>query len=243
MAAFRFINLLMVVAALAFSAGAAYVFFGRTEIDQVETRLSTYEQRIETQLRLAETGDVKAQYLLGRLLRFGEGRTQDLRQAVKWFNSAAARGHSGAQYELGKMYAHGDGVGQSYHRAVEWFSLAARAGRHRSAQFALGELYYHGRGVDTDYVDALNWFRKAALRKHPLAQFYLGEMYEKGWGVKRDLIEAFKWYSLAARKNQEVIKSLEGRDPEMSLSVLKTQMNNSQLAAGERAVKAWTPAQ
>jgi len=243
MSAYRFINLLMVIAALAFSAGAAYVFFGRTEIDQVEARLSIYEQRIETQRRLAEVGDVKAQYLLGRLLRFGKGRTQNVREAVKWFNSAAARGHSGAQYELGTMYARGEGVGQSYHRAVEWLGLAARVGRHRSAQFALGELYYLGRGVDTDYVDALSWFQKAAQRKHPLAQFYLGEMYEKGWGVKRDLIEAFKWYSLAARKNQEVAKNIEGRDPESLLRMLKRQMNKSQLAAGERAVKAWKPTQ
>ena len=243
MAAFRFINLLMVIAALAFSAGAAYVFFGRTEIDEVEARLSAYEQRIESQIPLAEAGDVKAQYLLGRLLRFGEGRTHNLRQAVRWFNSAAAHGHSGAQYELGKMYARGEGVAQSYHRAVEWFGLAARVGRHRSAQFALGELYFLGRGVDVDYLDAHDWFQKAALRNHPIAQYYLGEMYEKGWGVKRNLIEAFKWYNLSVRRAREVRAHDENRDPEISLRNLKSRMNKSQLSAGEKAVKAWRPAQ
>jgi len=243
MAAFRFINLVMIIAALAVSAGAAYVFFGRTEIDEAENRLHAYKQRIQAQLPLAEAGDAKAQYVLGRLLLFGEGRTQNLHQAYKWFSAAAARGHSGAQYELGKMYARGEGIGQSYYRAVEWFGLAARVGHHRSAQFALGEMYYLGRGVDRDYVDALNWFQKAAQRNHPIAQFYLGEMYEKGWGVKRDKIEAFKWYSLAARKAREVKDNNENHDPLRSLNNLKHQMNKSQLNAGEAGLKAWKPAQ
>ncbi len=243
MAVFRFINLLMVVAALAASAGAAYLFFGRTEVDKVENRLTAYEQRINAEIPKATAGDVKAQYLLGRLYRLGEGRTRNLRLAFKWFSSAAKLGHTGAQYELGTMYARGEGVGQSYYRAFEWFSLAARVGRHRSAQYAMGELYYYGRGVDVDYVDALNWFQKAAQRDHPLAQYYLGEIYESGVGVKPDLIEAYKWYSLASRKAREVRASDSKTDPEISLGNLKKQLNKSQLAAGERAFRVWKSAQ
>ena len=243
MAVFRFVNVLMVIAALAASAGAAYVFFGRTEVDKVENRLNAYESRIEAAIPKATAGDVRAQYLLGRLYRLGEGRTRNLRMAFRWFSSAARQGHAGAQYELGKMYARGEGVGQSYHRAVEWFDLAARVGRHRSAEYAMGELYYHGRGVNVDYVDALHWFQKAAGRDHPMAQYYLGEMYEKGAGVTLDHIEAFKWYSLANRKAREVMASDAQLDPERLLTSLKARMNKSQVDAAEKAVGAWKPVQ
>jgi uncharacterized protein len=239
MAAFRFINLLMIVAALASSAFAAYIFFGRTEIDEVEQRLSAYESRIQTEIPKAKAGDAKAQYLLGRLYRYGEARNQNFRAAHKWFKTAAGRGHAGAQYELGKMYAKGVGVGQSYHRAVEWFNLAAKIGAHRSAQFSLGELHYFGRGVDVDYVDARNWFLKAAGNGHPIAQYYLGEIFEKGRGVSPDPITAYKWYTLALPKAREVKRNNPKRDPKAALTILKSRLNRSQLAAGEAAVKAW----
>jgi TPR repeat protein len=243
MAAFRFINFLLILAALASSAGAAYIFFGRTELDQAEVRLQAYQSRIDEQIPSAKAGDVHSQFRLGRLYRYGIEGTKDLGQAYKWFKTAAAMGHSGAQYELGKMFARGTGVGQSYHRAVEWYGLAARAGRHRSAEFALGELYFFGRGVERDLVDAHRWLLKAADRNHPLAQFYLGEIYEKGWGVQADLIEAYKWYSLANKKAGEIKKLGNRRDPESVLSVIKSRMNSSQLTAAERALKRWKPAQ
>jgi len=242
MAAFRFINMLLVVAALALSAAAAYVFFGRTGIDEAEKRLSRYEMRIDAEIPLAQAGDINAQYKLGRLYRFGEGRTRNLKRAVKWLRGAAKGGHGGAQYELGQMYAKGQGVSQSYYRAVEWFSLAARVSNHRSAQFALGELYFLGRGVDRDFIDARKWLLMAAIRNHPLAQYYIGQLYEKGWGGETNYIEAFKWYTLASRKVAE-IKSADAKyDPNGALANLRTRLNRSQLAAGQKAVEHWKAA-
>lgn len=45
---------------------------------------------------LAESGDPHAQYMLGRLHARGNGVVQDFVQAHKWYNLAAARGHSHA---------------------------------------------------------------------------------------------------------------------------------------------------
>ncbi len=241
MTAYRFINLLMSIAALAASAFAAYVFFGRSELDQAELQRQNFDSKIAIQLPFAEGGDAQAQYRLGRLYRYGLPGEENLSQTQRWLKAAAGSGHSGAQYELGKMHAIGLGVGRSYYRAAEWYEIAARVGRHRSAEFALGELYFTGRGVNRDYVDAHRWLMKAGRRGHPLAQYYLGEIYEKGWGVNVDIVAAYRWYSLASRKAEEVTKGIARGDPKRALSKLKTRMNKSQLSAGEKLIKAWKP--
>jgi TPR repeat protein len=42
----------------------------------------------------AQTGDAKAQYLLGSRYRFGKGVNQDLAQAVHWYRQSADQGYA-----------------------------------------------------------------------------------------------------------------------------------------------------
>ncbi len=74
---------------------------------------------------LAEQGDAKAQYILGRMYDLGEGVPQDYAEAAKWYRKAAEQGDAKAQFALGAMYSYGRGVPQDYVQAHKWYNLAA----------------------------------------------------------------------------------------------------------------------
>jgi len=61
-------------------------------------------------LRLAQRGDVSAQFYLGALYAQGVGVSQSDVEAFRWFLSAAQRGHSQSRLVVGEMYAVGRGV-------------------------------------------------------------------------------------------------------------------------------------
>ena len=82
---------------------------------------------------------------------------------MRWYRSAAERGHPGAQFNLGAAYANGEGVTRDYAEAVTWLRKAAEQG-HPDAQVNLGIAYQNGRGVPRDPLQAYYWFSLAAER-------------------------------------------------------------------------------
>jgi TPR repeat protein len=79
-------------------------------------------------LPAAESGDARAQYLIGTLYRLGNGTPRDEYRAFHWCRQAAEEGMLEAQYQLGLMYLQGEGVTTSEHRALEWLWRAADRG-------------------------------------------------------------------------------------------------------------------
>ena len=70
-------------------------------------------------------GDSNAQYNLARLYLDGNGVDADARQAARWFNLAAEKGHHAAQALLGDMLVNGaGGVSAQRVRGLMWLSLA-----------------------------------------------------------------------------------------------------------------------
>lgn len=72
-------------------------------------------------------GDPNAQYNLARLYLDGTGVTQDPRQAARWFNLAAEKGHAAAQALLGQLLINGQGVTVQRARGLAWLTLARDA--------------------------------------------------------------------------------------------------------------------
>lgn len=72
-------------------------------------------------------GDPSAQYSLARLYLEGHGVSQDARQAARWFNLAAEKGHAASQALLGRMLVTGQGVPQERARGLMWLTLAKQA--------------------------------------------------------------------------------------------------------------------
>ena len=85
-------------------------------------------------------GDPNAQYNLARLYLDGTGVDQDPRQAARWFNLAAEKGHRPAQALLGDLLVNGIGVPRQPVRGLAWLSLA-RAGAQGAKDGWIVELY------------------------------------------------------------------------------------------------------
>ena len=58
---------------------------------------------------LAEQGDPKAQFDLGRMSAQGLGVKQDYVEALKWYRKSAEQGHAGSQRGIGALYLGGGG--------------------------------------------------------------------------------------------------------------------------------------
>jgi TPR repeat protein len=111
--------------------------------------------------KLAESGNVEAQFNLGLMFDQGQGVPQNYTEAAKWYRKAAEQGHADAQYFLGTMYIQGQGVPQNYTEATTWLKKAAEQGL-TDAQFILGGMYYHGQGVLKSLKAAYVWWSIAS---------------------------------------------------------------------------------
>ena len=122
-----------------------------------------YEAALGLWLPLAELGNAKAQFNLGRMYHNGEGVPQDYAEAVRWYRLAAAQCDAKAQTNLGVMYAKGEGVPQDDAEVVKWFQRAAEEG-YATAQYNLGVIYATGKGVLQDDVLGHLWLNVAAAQ-------------------------------------------------------------------------------
>ena len=87
----------------------------------------------------------------------GKGARRDPKEAAKWLERAANKGHLEAQYQLGRLFYLGTSLPRDFAQSAKWFRAAAMQGR-PEAQFNLGLLYAAGQGVPSDdirYVQAI----------------------------------------------------------------------------------------
>ena len=164
----------------------------------------------------ADSGDVAAQFALGKAYESGNGVPQRTDQAAIWYRKAAEQGYEKAQTNLGVLYWLGDGVEKDKSEAVRWYRKAARQGN-GNAMFNLGAAYYNGEGVGTNYSLAYAWFLLSSeagnssgqdAAKRSLGEWgsdgfndaclTIGKMYEKGEGLPKNLESAAAWYRKAA---------------------------------------------
>ena len=190
-----------------------------------------YKTALQELHPLAEGGNPKAQFHLGRMYARGNGVPQDDEGAVKWFRKAAEQGDADAQFLLGLTYEIEGSPIKDYKEAVKWFRKAAEQGN-ADAHYYLGRSYYDGKGVVQDYKEAVKWYQKAAEQNHVGAQSGLGWMYYKGEGVPQDYVTAHVWYNLAGAGNETV---RELRD-----SIAKN-MTPVQIAEAQRLAREWKP--
>jgi TPR repeat protein len=76
----------------------------------------------------------------------GEGVSQDLEEAARWYRKAAEQGFADAQYCLGRMYRDGKGVSEDLKKEALWIRKAEEQGC-VDAQDALAGMYGTGTGV------------------------------------------------------------------------------------------------
>ncbi len=135
----------------------------------VAYRQAEYAEAARQLRPLAESGDAKAQFWLGRLYAGGHGMPKDHKEALRWFERAGAQGHEMAQLSLGVMYEKGYSRQHGYGAAMAWYRKAAMQGN-AAAQFNLGRMYRLGHGVLQDFVQAYKWFALAAAQGNETAR-------------------------------------------------------------------------
>ena len=184
---------LAVIATLVAVVGG-YALIGHVRKHSAAQENSDYPQTCRA---LAEHGDVKSQYELGRLFFEGRGVPQDYRESLHWYRAAADQAYAPAQSSLGFMYEQGLGVPRDYAEALQWYHKAADRGN-PDAEYNLGTMYRLGMGVSQDSVEAVKWYRIASSQGDANGQYALGYMYYNGKGVQQDFAMAAHLYRQAA---------------------------------------------
>ncbi len=175
-----------------------------------------YDLDIDKLEELANQGDAKAQFSLGRLYDWGEEVPQDYQKAFELYSKAAEQGYIYARYNLGIMYYDGNGISKDYQKAFELYSKAAKQG-FAYAQYNLGSMYYNGEYVNQDYSKAFKWYSKAAEQGDSDAQHNLGLMYYNGDGTKQNKQEGLEWINKSAEQgNTYAIDFLNRLNKEMN---------------------------
>jgi TPR repeat protein len=151
-----------------------------------------------TARKLAESGDVPAQALLGAMLNNGNGIPRDHTEAAKWLRAAAAQGNASAQALLGTMHLHGHGVEKNIVEALRWY-LRALEQNDPTAQHMVGTLLLAGAGgVARDYAKALDLLQKSAAQGDIDAIADIGLCHLNGFAVPKNSDEAAKYFRQAA---------------------------------------------
>ena len=168
----------------------------RARIEDNKLSLDQRDEAVEDLERLAEYGDVHAQYFLGLLYRDGGLLLPDAEQAAHWLELAAKRNLPAAQYALGKLYLSDDPEVHDTSNGLHWLERAAR-NESTDAAYRMGKVYLTGRSVRKDAVKAAEYLRHAADNNHPWASYLLGKLYLTGNGVPKDEEAAWNCFRMA----------------------------------------------
>lgn len=170
--------------------------------------------------RAAENADLfaKAQ---SAVIRPGDLKEPDYKNAAKYYEQAARNGSAEAAYGLAALYrdaliaAEDDSFARE--RAFFWMREAA-VGGWPQAQYELAVFYYSGKGVEANPAESLMWLEKAAKNNQVLAQRFLGTLYLNGADtdgmltVNPDVKKGAAWFLRAAYNgdgpSQAVVGSL-----------------------------------
>ena len=108
----------------------------------------------------------------------GDGIYQDYKEAVKWYERAAEKGHLYSQRRLAEMYEKGEVVPQDYKEAFKWYNKMAES-RDREALYIIDNYYLEGKGVKQDTDEAVVQFKEAASLGYRIAKKRLAALGEQ----------------------------------------------------------------
>lgn len=179
----------------------------RNMVRNEELPLKERDQAVDEMKRLAESGDMNAQYLMGKLWRDGPLLIPDTVKARVWFEQAAAQGHTTAQYALGKLLLSDDVEVRDLQECMRWLETAAENGSHYAA-YRLGKEYLREKIVEKDTVKAVDYLTQSAEGGNEYAQYILGKLYLQGKEVGQDQKAAEYWLTQSAAQGNSFAQFL-----------------------------------
>lgn len=156
----------------------------------------------------AEAGDATAQLELGHRYYYDK-HLKDDKQALAWFQKAAAQNLPWAEYETAVMIENGEGTTPDPVTALQWYQKAAAVGV-ILADFDIGVSLLMGETGPADPAAAAPYLKLAAEAGEPRAEYLLGTMYRDGKGVTQDPAEAVRWFRESVKRRfQPAAETLE----------------------------------
>lgn len=157
--------------------------------------------------KLAESGDMYAQYLMGKLWRDGPLLIPNAEDARYWFKQAAEQGHLVAQYSLAKLYLSDDVEVRDIRLGLNWLYTAAVNGS-SYAMYRLAKECFKGELIEKDTEHAIEWFTQSAEWGNPYAQYMLGKLCLTGKEAPYDEKRAVHWLSQSAEQGNQYAQYL-----------------------------------
>ena len=196
--------------------------------DVIRDESLTMEERgeaVSEMEKLAESGDMYAQYLMGKLWRDGPLLIPDSVEARYWFKRAAEQGHLVAQYSLAKLYLSDDVEVQDIRLGMNWLYTAAVNGS-SYAMYRLAKELLKGDLIKRNSDAAVEWFARSAERGNQYARYMLGKLYLIGKEVPYDEERAIHWLTRSAEQCNQYAQYLmnhleENRPPSAMLAVTR----------------------
>ena len=197
----------------------------RIDVQDEYLPLAERDDAVKNMRELAKSGDVHAQYFMGKLCRDGPLLPPDWVMARYWFDKAAKQGYTTAQYALGKLLLSDDVSVHDSEAGIQWLEHAAYNGNHY-ASYRLGKEYLKGESVRGDTRKAMDHIYTSAQAGNPHAQYLLGKLLLQGRVVERDKEEGIQWLTRAAEQGHSYAQCLLERQnastaPEVFLAVTR----------------------
>lgn len=120
------VSLMMIGMLLAALATPAWADFAAGE---TAYRNQNYRTAMNEWRPLAEQGNAKAQFSMGKMYVRAHGVAKDYDKAAYWYRLAADQGHALSQIALASMYSLGRGVAKDYVQAYMWYEVAVAGGQ------------------------------------------------------------------------------------------------------------------
>lgn len=192
--------------------------------DESQT-MSERSYAVEEMEKLAESGDMYAQYLMGKLWRDGPMLIPDSVNARYWFERAAEQGHLVAQYSLAKLQFSDDLEVRNVRQGMNWLYTVATNGSHY-AMYRLAKKCLKGENIEKNTAAAVEWFTRSAEHGNQYAQYMLGKLYLTGKKVPYDEAQAVYWLTQSADQGNQYAQFLlehleENRPPSVMLAVTR----------------------
>ncbi len=162
--------------------------------------------------RLADGGDVFAQWRLGNMYRTGMGVKKSSSKAFKYYRQCAEQHRETTRYtehtrvtvdcyvRLARYFETGvkaAKIQKNVPHALKLYKFTATHFGHPGAQYSIGRMYLRGVGVGKNVSKGLRWLNLSARKKYAPAQAALGEVYWAGRGVRKNRARGLMWYTLA----------------------------------------------
>jgi TPR repeat protein len=133
------------------------------------------EREFEWWLRAAQEGNPRAQFMVARSYKNGDGVGRDEDEAFVWFLASAQQGFLAAQITVAGYYETGGPIGRDIEEAIYWHERASEQDSVNS-QFRLYQIHRGFEDQPVDRVAAYQWLYIAAEKGHEGARDLMPEV-------------------------------------------------------------------